>query len=89
MKDMNLKRNFIAFLLLTFLSINFLNSQNIYSLEPIQIVGQMNGYSTSSNSNTTYRKISTTATSFPTDGRGPWINYLTFCNLKPKIKFLN
>ena len=73
MKDMNLKKKFIAFLFLTFLSINLLSSQNIYSLEPIQVVGQMNGYSTSSNSNTTYRKISTSAAGNPTDGRGQWI----------------
>ena len=73
MKDMNLNRNFIAFLLISLFTINSLIGQNIYNLEPIQVVGQMNGYSTSINSNTTYSKISTSAIGNPIDGRGLWL----------------
>jgi hypothetical protein len=46
-------------------------SQNIFSDEPVQVVGSFNGYNTASTSNTTYRKVSTTVNN-PTDGRGQW-----------------
>ncbi|MBC7651299.1 MAG: T9SS type A sorting domain-containing protein [Deinococcales bacterium] len=50
-------------------------SQNVYNLEPVQVVGSFNAYATtpygSDYRTTTYRKVSTTITK-PTDGRGQW-----------------
>ena len=47
------------------------NAQNVFGLEPIQVVGQMNGYSTAASSNSSYRKVSVVLGN-PTDGRGQW-----------------
>lgn len=60
---------FQAFILLT--CISNIAGQNIYSLEPVQVVGQMNGYSTAASSNSAYRRVSVSAGT-PTDGRGQW-----------------
>lgn len=50
-------------------------AQNIFSGEPVQVVGSFNGYSTtpynSDYRTTGYRKVSTTASN-PSDGRGQW-----------------
>lgn len=46
-------------------------AQNVFGLEPIQVVGQMNGYSTAASSNSSYRKVSVVSGN-PTDGRGQW-----------------
>lgn len=46
-------------------------SQNIFSGEPVQVVGRMQGYNPTSAANSTYRRVSTT-TGTPTDGRGQW-----------------
>ena len=46
--------------------------QNIYSGEPVQVVGSMNTYSTASTSNSIYRRVSVN-TGNPNDGRGQWI----------------
>lgn len=50
-------------------------AQNIFSGEPVQVVGSFNGYATtpynSDYRTTTYRKVSTT-TANPKDGRGQW-----------------
>jgi hypothetical protein len=64
------RRNILFVIAYFFSAICF--GQNIFSGEPIQVVGQMNGYSTSSSSNSVYRKLSTT-TSNPSDGRGQWV----------------
>jgi hypothetical protein len=51
------------------------SSQNIFSGEPVQVVGGFNGYTTtpygSDYRTTTFRRVSTT-TGTPTDGRGQW-----------------
>ncbi|MFN7312204.1 MAG: T9SS type A sorting domain-containing protein [Bacteroidota bacterium] len=47
-------------------------SQNIFSGEPVQVTGSMNGYSTASSANSVYRRITTTSGN-PTDGRGQWV----------------
>lgn len=54
------------------LGINKITAQNIFSLEPVKVLGAMNSYDTSSNSNTFYRRLSIT-TGNPTDGRGQWV----------------
>ncbi len=46
--------------------------QNIFSGEPVQVVGQMNAYSTATSSNSSYRRVSV-STGTPTDGRGQWV----------------
>ena len=50
-------------------------SQNIFSGEPVQVVGTFNGYATTPYGTdyrtATYRKVSTTVAN-PTDGRGQW-----------------
>jgi hypothetical protein len=50
-------------------------AQNVFSGEPVQVVGSFNGYATtpynSDYRTTTYRKVSTT-TANPKDGRGQW-----------------
>jgi hypothetical protein len=61
---------FLSFLILFFT--NSIFAQNIFSGEPIQVVGQMNSYSTAAASNSSYRRISV-ATGTPTDGRGQWV----------------
>jgi hypothetical protein len=48
------------------------NAQNIFSGEPVQVVGSMNNYNTGSAFNTTYRRVSVNAGN-PTDGRGQWV----------------
>ena len=62
---------FFSLLVFTIMGMNPSNAQNVFGLEPIQVVGQMNGYSTASSSNSSYRKVSV-ATGTPTDGRGQW-----------------
>ncbi|MFY7965898.1 MAG: hypothetical protein ACOVO1_13450, partial [Chitinophagaceae bacterium] len=47
-------------------------AQNIFSGEPVQVVGQMNGYSTGSAANSTFRRVSVSSGT-PTDGRGQWV----------------
>lgn len=47
-------------------------AQNIFSGEPVQVVGTMNSFSTATTSNTTYRRISV-STGAPADGRGQWV----------------
>lgn len=47
------------------------NSQNIFSGEPVQVVGSMNNYNTSATFNTVYRRVSVNSGN-PTDGRGQW-----------------
>ena len=58
-------------------------AQNIFSGEPVQVVGSYNGYSTtpynSDYRTTGYRKISTT-TSNPSDGRGQWATTINVQN---------
>ncbi|TAG93794.1 MAG: T9SS C-terminal target domain-containing protein [Bacteroidetes bacterium] len=46
-------------------------AQNIFSGEPVQVVGRMQGYNTGSQANSTYRRVSTPSGT-PTDGRGQW-----------------
>ncbi len=62
-------------LLLSLLASYFSFSQNIFSGEPVQVVGSFNGYATtpynSDYRTTAYRRITTT-TGTPTDGRGQW-----------------
>jgi hypothetical protein len=58
--------------LLFLLPINKNFAQNIFSGEPVQVVGQMNGYSTAAGSNSSYRRVSV-GTGTPTDGRGQWV----------------
>ncbi len=60
-----------SLLILVIIGLNSSNAQNIFGLEPIQVVGQMNGYSTAAGSNSIYRKVSVTSGN-PTDGRGQW-----------------
>ena len=50
---------------------NFINAQNIFNGEPVQVVGQMNGYSTAAGSNSTHRRVSIATNQ--TDGRGQWV----------------
>jgi len=57
---------------LVLLGFNNLSAQNIFSLEPVKVLGAMNSYDTSSNSNTVYRRLSVTSGN-PTDGRGQWV----------------
>ena len=49
-----------------------LQAQNIFSGEPVQVVGQMNSYSTASTSNSSYRRVSVNSGN-PSDGRGHWV----------------
>lgn len=60
----------IGFLFLLTINKNF--AQNIFSGEPVQVVGQMNGYSTAASSNSGYRRVSV-GSGTPTDGRGQWV----------------
>ena len=60
---------FVYFLLLSFSAESV--AQNIFSGEPVQVVGQMNGYNTGSVANSTFRRVSV-ASGTPTDGRGQW-----------------
>lgn len=62
---------FFSLLVFIMFSVHISVAQNVYGLEPIQVVGQMNGYSTASGSNSSYRKVSV-VTGNPTDGRGQW-----------------
>jgi hypothetical protein len=61
-----------------------LNAQNIFSGEPVQVVGSFNGYVTEPYGldyrTTSYRRISTN-TGFPTDGRGQWATTINVQNL--------
>ncbi|MBL0355449.1 MAG: hypothetical protein IPP72_00505 [Chitinophagaceae bacterium] len=47
-------------------------AQNIFSGEPVQVVGQMNGYSSAAAANSVYRRVSVSSGT-PTDGRGQWM----------------
>ncbi|OYU97615.1 MAG: hypothetical protein CFE21_04800 [Bacteroidetes bacterium B1(2017)] len=64
------KRGVFASLLI-FLA-HAIQAQNIYGLEPIQVVGSMNGYGTGSNATTSFRRVSVTQGN-PTDGRSQWV----------------
>ena len=64
------KMRLIGFLFLLTINKNF--AQNIFSGEPVQVVGQMNGYSTAASSNSSYRRVSV-GSGTPTDGRGQWV----------------
>jgi hypothetical protein len=66
-----LKRVVLLFLFLNLVFSQILIAQNIYFGEPIQVVGQMNSYSTATGSNSSYRRLSV-STGTPTDGRGHW-----------------
>lgn len=48
------------------------SGQNIFSGEPVQVVGQMNAYSAATSSNSSYRRVSVNSGT-PTDGRGQWV----------------
>ena len=61
----------ILYFYFLFLSAHLMSAQNIFSGEPVQVVGQMNGYSTSEIYNSVYRLVSV-ASGNPTDGRGQW-----------------
>ncbi|MFY8109086.1 MAG: hypothetical protein ACOVO9_08840, partial [Bacteroidia bacterium] len=61
---------FSAFL--SFVNTKDLTAQNIFSGEPVQVVGSMNSYSTSTTSNSVYRRVSVN-TGNPVDGRGQWV----------------
>jgi len=50
---------------------NGLRAQNIYDQEPVKVVGQTNGYSTSSQYASSFRRLSISAGT-PLDGRGQW-----------------
>ncbi|UPT71337.1 MAG: T9SS type A sorting domain-containing protein [Flavobacterium sp. JAD_PAG50586_2] len=58
------------FLLLSFSTESI--AQNIFGGEPVQVVGQMNGYNTSGTANSTYRRVSTNTGAPSSDGRGQW-----------------
>ncbi len=60
---------FFSFFSLTFVQAS---AQNIFGGEPVQVVGQMNGYSTAASSNSTFRRVSF-ASGTTTDGRGQWV----------------
>jgi hypothetical protein len=62
---------FLSLVVFILMSVHISMAQNVYGLEPIQVVGQMNGYSTANSSNSSYRKVSV-VTGNPTDGRGQW-----------------
>jgi hypothetical protein len=66
-------KKFLPVFALTIFSsfLNDTNAQNIFSGEPVQVVGAMNGYVTTATYNTTYRRVSV-ASGTPTDGRGQW-----------------
>jgi hypothetical protein len=66
-----MKKIILSVLILTIHAIPVI-AQNIFVGEPVQITGTMNGFSTASTANCTYRRISTTAGA-PADGRGQWI----------------
>lgn len=59
-----------ALLSLLFLA-NVGYGQNIFSGEPVQVVGRMQAYNTGAQANSTYRRLSV-ASGTPTDGRGQW-----------------
>lgn len=65
----------LSTLLFSLVSGTALHAQNVYSGEPVQVVGSFNGYATTPYSSdyrtTSYRTI-TTSTANPTDGRGQW-----------------
>ena len=69
--------NSIFFVLLfLFFSLNSAFAQNVFSGEPVQFVGRINGYAAVPNASPdyrtlSYRKISTTVAN-PNDGRGQW-----------------
>ena len=55
-----------------FTPVENLFAQNIFSGEPIQVVGSMNSYSTTTASNSIYRRVSVNIGN-PVDGRGQWV----------------
>lgn len=65
-----MKKIILSVLILTIHAIPAI-AQNIFSGEPIQVTGSMNGFSTATPSNSSYRRITTTSGN-PTDGRGQW-----------------
>ncbi|OYU97616.1 MAG: hypothetical protein CFE21_04805 [Bacteroidetes bacterium B1(2017)] len=68
-----LKARFYCLLaMLLILFIHPIWAQNIFSGEPVQIVGTMNGFSTLATFNSTYRRVSV-STGNPADGRGQWV----------------
>jgi hypothetical protein len=73
-KKYHIKRCLFAIfsLFLFFTQTGNLLAQNIFSGEPVQIVGSMNSYSTITASNSVYRRISVN-TGNPVDGRGQWV----------------
>lgn len=73
MMQLNFRKTFVRSLFLFTYALmgTFAWSQNIFSGEPVQVVGQMNSYSTAASSNSTFRRVSTSSGN-PTDGRGQW-----------------
>lgn len=71
-----MKRLFTKTLVLSiacmYFSTNWGEAQNIFSGEPVQVVGQMQGYSTTAGANSVYRRMTVT-TGTPIDGRGQWV----------------
>lgn len=65
----------LSTLLFSLVSSTALHAQNVFSGEPVQVVGSFNGYATTPYSSdyrtSAYRKVSTT-TANPKDGRGQW-----------------
>ncbi|MBY0476955.1 MAG: hypothetical protein K2Q24_04870 [Chitinophagaceae bacterium] len=66
-----MKRVLLSALALFSVTDNAVFAQNIFNGEPVQVVGQMNGYSTAPAANSVYRLLSVSAGT-PTDGRGQW-----------------
>lgn len=62
----------IIFAIVFLANFNHSLAQNIFSGEPVQVVGSMNSYSTISASNSTYRRVSVNSGN-PIDGRGQWV----------------
>ena len=58
--------------ILSFVNTKDSTAQNIFSGEPVQVVGSMNSYSTGTASNSIYRRVSVN-TGNPVDGRGQWV----------------
>lgn len=81
-----MKKTVLNFLLCSFfvflLSTNG-RAQNVFSGEPVQVVGSFNGYSTTPYNfdyrTSVYRKVATT-TSNPNDGRGQWATTINIQN---------
>jgi hypothetical protein len=78
--------------LLFLLPINKNFAQNIFSGEPVQVVGTFNGFSTtpynSDYRTTSYRRLSVT-TGNPTDGRGQWATTINVQNSGGNVTPIN